>query len=188
MPATANYAWIYPTEGGDIGTWDTILNTLFVDADADVKAVEDIAVKDLTATNNHIYAAGTGFGQGWTFVDDGSPSRVYVNGAYPTGLGTFVLPLWNLRVGQKITAFKSRGWRVDNATCSVRLSYYDTSGARTEVSAGHSLPAAEGDTETTGLTHTVAANRFYFIEFIPTIVDTGDSIKIVHGRVTVATV
>lgn len=38
--ATTNYGWTPPTVAGSSGTWGTLLNTLFDEADADLYAVE----------------------------------------------------------------------------------------------------------------------------------------------------
>lgn len=43
MAATVNYSWTYPTVGADVDTWGGILNTLFIDADADLFAVQGTA-------------------------------------------------------------------------------------------------------------------------------------------------
>lgn len=38
---TTNYAWDVPTVGGSSGSWGTLLNAVFDDIDADLKAVEN---------------------------------------------------------------------------------------------------------------------------------------------------
>jgi hypothetical protein len=40
MPTTTNFSWIMPTVGSDVGSWGTILNTLFGAIDAEVYAAE----------------------------------------------------------------------------------------------------------------------------------------------------
>lgn len=47
MAATVNYSWTYPTVGADLDTWGGILNQAFIDADADLKAVDDVAAAAL---------------------------------------------------------------------------------------------------------------------------------------------
>lgn len=47
MADTTNYGWTKPTVGGDTGAWGGILNTLFDDADGDLKAVDDVAAAAL---------------------------------------------------------------------------------------------------------------------------------------------
>lgn len=43
MAVTLNYSWTYPTVGADLDTWGGILNQAFIDADADLRAVSDVA-------------------------------------------------------------------------------------------------------------------------------------------------
>lgn len=47
MAATTNYSWTYPTVGADLDTWGGILNTAFIDIDADLKTVDNLAVAAL---------------------------------------------------------------------------------------------------------------------------------------------
>lgn len=163
MPATANYGWIYPTEGGDIGTWDTILNTLFIDADVDVKAVEDIAVKDLTHKNAQFIVPGGDLSQYWF----GSILGTYENAAGNPLNDTNLIRL-DLRVGTKITGFSTRGVVSGARACVASLVYVTIADAsETQVSAGHSFLGALTTQTTSSLNHAVVAGRTYFVKLTP---------------------
>lgn len=43
MAVTLNYSWTYPTVGADLDTWGGIINQAFIDADADLQAVQTVA-------------------------------------------------------------------------------------------------------------------------------------------------
>lgn len=43
MASTSNFSWIKPVDGGSGGTWGSILNTLFDDADSDLNSVKTTA-------------------------------------------------------------------------------------------------------------------------------------------------
>lgn len=66
---TTNYGWIYPNPFEEDDAWGPILNALFVDVDADLKAVAD--AKAGLSTSNTFTAASNTFGSG--------SGAVYVN-------------------------------------------------------------------------------------------------------------
>jgi hypothetical protein len=65
MPTTTNYGWTYPTDGGSLDAWGGICNTLFVDVDADLKALADLDAAKLplaggTLTGNVVVKTASG--------------------------------------------------------------------------------------------------------------------------------
>jgi hypothetical protein len=156
---TTHFSWDVPTVTGDTGAWGTILNTLFDTADADLRANAGKPSEQLLIPAS--------LGQGapdWKPSNStGSPEMavVHTGSQFP-----LIIPLGErLRVGQRITGFTSRGYVTGTAAAgTVSLHYMDNTGVITTVSAGHSLPTAEAETTTSGLTHDVAANRAYFIK------------------------
>lgn len=171
---TTHFAWDQPNVGGDTGAWGTVNNTLHDNVD---KTIRGMAGKP---SEQMLLPATSGAGNGWVLVNDGAPARLIASISFPTTGGLYEIPLPRLLPGQRVTGFTSRGYRTGTGTCAVKLCYRDATGARTEVSAGHSLPAAEGDTTTGALVHDVAASRAYYIEFTPTNLVAGDTCKIVH--------
>lgn len=79
---TTNYGWVYPNPFEEDDAWGPILNALFVDVDADLKAVADGKGGLSTAntwTMSQTFSAINTFGSGATGVD------VVLNGAAGTG-------------------------------------------------------------------------------------------------------
>lgn len=170
MPTTTNYGWAIPTEGGDTGVWDTILNAAFDDIDADLFDVDGrVAVLEDFVLASDLFVSGydgiipfiSGVGQWDNGVEYGSLNPF--NSPYR-------IPLRNLRPGMRITGFQSNGGVTGTRTATVAL-YRVHGGGATEVNAGHSI----GNT-TSGLTHDVLADNQYFLYVIPaggsTIADT----------------
>jgi hypothetical protein len=52
MANTANYSWVKPTVGGDIGSWGTEANTLFDAVDTEVKNRQNEAAAAQTTANS----------------------------------------------------------------------------------------------------------------------------------------
>ena len=74
---TSNYGWIYPNPFEEDDAWGGILNAVFVDIDADLKAVADS--KAGLSTSNTFTAASNTFGNGV------GPSVLNINGAAGQG-------------------------------------------------------------------------------------------------------
>lgn len=185
MPTTTRYSWTIPTEGGDSGTWDTILNTLFAAIDEQVFQ----NARDLASINDKRFMAGMGNGRlssgGWFHSAIGGAIENAVDN--PAGVVyTIQIPV---RVGQRITGFTSYGARFGNRAAQVSLWYSDVGGGSSQISAGHSLPLTTAAETTTGsLTHDVLANRFYFIQVAPSGGSvSGDSTSLSYFKVSVIT-
>jgi hypothetical protein len=160
MPTTTNYGWTTPTIDGSTGTWDTILNALFTEADADLKAVEDKA-DDALAENlsfGIMDATVAGIVDG-TAVRQGPGAGVEVQA---TGISAVVYFPLAVPVGMQFTGFKSRGIAPAGTALSVTLFYVDTAGTVNTVSS-HSHSAALATVTKTGLAHTVVADRQYYL-------------------------
>jgi hypothetical protein len=154
-----------PTEGGNTGTWDTILNALFQDVDDQMFLVEAKAdVASASGVGDFLLSA-TGALEGW-------PAGVPENNWYFTGGGranTDSLPndlffrLPSLPVGHVIDAIRSYGNITAGPTFTVSLLRLAQDGTITVVNAGHNLPTVAGETETTGIAHVILAETDYFI-------------------------
>lgn len=149
-----------PTEGGDTGVWDTILNTLFQDIDDQVFAnegrIDDLEALFLAEHYVHGYDSIVPFVSGVAQWDNA------VEYASINVLNLPLrIPLRALRPGMRITAFESSGAVAGSRTATVSLYRLNNAGA-TLVSAGHAL----GGT-TSGLTHDVLADNQYFLLVTP---------------------
>lgn len=162
MPVTTNFSWTIPTEGGDSGTWDTILNTFINLLDDDLQAVAGKLNEQL------LIPASSGFAPAAQ-----SPNWLRGSGGYvvhgAASADSYYIPINDrLRVGQRITAFTSNGGVVGTKTATVSLIHVDALGpGETVISAGHSLPTGGiAATTTSGLTHDVLADKAYFIKIV----------------------
>jgi hypothetical protein len=162
MPVTTNYGWTMPTEGGDTGVWDTILNALFQDIDDQVFALEGrIEALEGYALASEIFISGfdsiAPVVNGVAAWDSGGVEYANLN---PLNL-PLRIPLRHLRVGMQITGFQSNGAVAGSRSATVSLYRLHDAGA-TQVSAGHALGSS-----TTGLTHDVLADNQYFLLVTP---------------------
>jgi hypothetical protein len=184
MPVTTNYGWAVPTLGGDTGVWDTILNTAFDDIDADLKTVDDrvAALEAAVASGDFLLAAGQGveafisaIGNAplthWSFVGAGERN---FNPSTSVTAHRLYFRLPSLPVGGTIDAFRSYGSQ-SSQTVDVALVRVAQDGTETVVNAGHSLPGATAETETSGVAHTILADTDYFIRLLPASPSTGSA-------------
>lgn len=151
-----------PTEGGDTGVWDTILNAMFQEIDTDVFAL-DARVDALEgyALASDIFISGfdsiAPVVSGVAAWDSGGVEYANLN---PLNL-PLRIPLRHLRVGMRITGFQSNGAVAGARSATVALYRLHDAGA-TLVNAGHALGSS-----TTGLTHDVLADNQYFLLVTP---------------------
>lgn len=114
MATTTNYGWDKPTNLGDVGAWGTKLNTLFDDADADVKAVEVKADKALAENLSLPLQLPLGFANAQANSDSftilGAASNGLTCGRTTSGAdsGTWIIPIYGLKTGTRITGFTVR--------------------------------------------------------------------------------
>lgn len=155
---TTYFKWDKPANGGDLGAWGAVLNTVLDAADSDLRATAGLLSEQLNIP------ASNGFGSPNWFKGGGGYA---VHGA--TSPDPYYIPVGDrLRVGQRITAFSSYGAVQGAKTAQVSLIWTDPVGpGENVISSGHTLPAGTiAQTSTTGLAHDIAANRAYFVKVV----------------------
>jgi hypothetical protein len=155
-----------PTEGGSTGSWDTILNALLVELDAQVKTNENKADDALAENLSFPLFDAAALGQ---FSIDQTTVATSRNG--PGGGVTLVqtspatqevlIQIHGLAPGMRITGFKSRGQAPTGTSCSVVLSSVDATGTVT-IHSTHSHGSTLQTLTKTGLSIDVAADRTYY--------------------------
>lgn len=151
-----------PAEGGNSGTWDTVLNTMFEQMDTDVF--------DIQTRVEALEGGGSGVGDVYASAYRAVPP--FINGvAQWDGPVEYAsvnvlnlalrIPLGRLAVGSEITGFASSGAVGGVRTATAALYYFDDSGWH-EISAGHALGGS-----TTGLSHVITDDQDYFVQIIP---------------------
>lgn len=172
MADTTNYGWTKPTVSGSSGAWGTLLNTALDDIDTDLKAVSDAAAAaqaDATATAAELVAWPLIHGiTGIDLVGDesGMVKNTAFNGGLKMGTGqslaSYIFPLTGLRVGQRITGFKSKAQAPTGTTVAVTLQVVtDSDGVFATSSHTHGTSLAV--VETTGIGYDVDPARSYII-------------------------
>ncbi len=164
MPVTTNYGWTMPTEGGDSGTWDTILNTMFQAIDTTVKSVENKTDQQYGVA----YIPGNAGADGLNFFSSSNPegAAIHMGGGLVTPL---VIPI-RVRPGHRITGWAVRG-KDANLLSVARLGYRDNAGgAFVQVGTDKTLASASHTTYSeSGLTHDVLADRIFYIKVTPSV-------------------
>lgn len=113
MSATANYGWNKPDVGGSSNAWGGILNTALDDADASLKAVDNVAAAALPKAGGTLTGRVTTKTESMTRVDKGNVSGAVSldlnNGNYftMTLTGNITLSFANIPAGTIAT-----GWIV----------------------------------------------------------------------------
>ena len=179
MPTTANYGWTTPTPGGSNGAWGTLLNTVFTEIDADLKAVSDAVASGGASSAQTPILGVEVVGIPHTAMlnvndafqlrhDQGGILVCQTDTSTATWVGHYVLR--DLSPGQTLTGFTSTAFAFSMASATMKLGYYDIAGDFTQLGATQNLPVGVifGAVTVSGLTHEVEEDRTYVVklEFI----------------------